>query len=539
MGLLRTAANSLWALACARAFFRFTRAAADPEACQRKILMRCLRRNAGTVFGREHGFAGIRSVEEYRRAVPVRSYEELEPYIRKIAAGEKNVLTAAPVTSFAPTGGSAAPAKLVPFTACLLNEFRSAVSAWVFDMYRRRPGLLAGSAYWSISPVVSCPETASGGIPVRFEEDTEYLGGFLKPLVDATLAVPAGLRSVASFDAFRYVTLLFLLRAADLSFISVWHPSYMALLLQPLEDCWNDLLDDMRAGTLNPSRAGEVPEGMASRLVPDPARAAVLGRTGPRALDAVWPSLRLISCWADAGASGGIAELQSLFPSVEIQPKGLLATEACISIPFAGRHPAACTSHFLEFMDDAGVFHGLSGLRTGGAYSVVLTTGGGLYRYDIGDRVEVDGFYRRVPSLRFVGRKGFVSDRRGEKITCEFAASVIDGLFRRMKVSPSFAMLAPDAAGGKLRYALFVEMPADVPGLSSALEQALLANPAYRTCVMLGQLAPAVVYRIRGRAAETYITACTAAGQRAGDVKPLPLSARDGWNRVFEGTCLD
>ena len=54
-----------------------------------------------------------------------------------------------------------------------------------------------------------------------------------------------------------------------------------------------------------------------------------------------------------------LPELRALFPGVEIQGKGLLATEGVISIPLMGR-PApvpAVTSHFLEFLDE-GAFVG-------------------------------------------------------------------------------------------------------------------------------------------------------------------------------------
>ena len=40
-----------------------TRAAADPEAAQRRYLRRHLRAHRDTEFGREHGFSDIRTVE--------------------------------------------------------------------------------------------------------------------------------------------------------------------------------------------------------------------------------------------------------------------------------------------------------------------------------------------------------------------------------------------------------------------------------------------------------------------------------------------
>jgi hypothetical protein len=67
----------------------------------------------------------------------------------------------------------------------------------------------------------------------------------------------------------------------------------------------------------------------------------------------LWPALRLLSCWAD-GPAAGYAERVSaaLFSDVRLQPKGLLATEAFVSLPMAGADGGvlAVRSHFFEFL---------------------------------------------------------------------------------------------------------------------------------------------------------------------------------------------
>lgn len=47
----------------------------DPVATQERVLMRLLQRASTTRFGRDHGFQSIRSVQDYRSAVPARTYE--------------------------------------------------------------------------------------------------------------------------------------------------------------------------------------------------------------------------------------------------------------------------------------------------------------------------------------------------------------------------------------------------------------------------------------------------------------------------------
>ena len=72
-----------------------------------------------------------------------------------------------------------------------------------------------------------------------------------------------------------------------------------------------------------------------------------------------------------------------------------------------------------------------------------------------------------------------------------------------------------------------------VADLAKALETELSANPHYRLCVALQQLAPARVALIEKDGVSRYLEHCRGRGQRLGDIKPLALSAVGGWGRVF------
>jgi hypothetical protein len=510
--------NLPWLVANLPGYLRFRRALANPESSQRALLGRYLRANTATAYGRAHGFAQIRTAEEYRERVPLASWEDLAPWVDRIAAGETNILTRSPVKTLEPTSGSSAAAKLVPYTADLQREIRRAVAPWIVDLYTRRPRLVRGTAYWSITPLALEEERPEGPVRVGFEEDAEYLGGFWSRLVDSTLAVPGSVRHIRNLDAFRYATLLYLLRRHDLSLISVWHPSFLTLLLGALPGFWDRLLHEIEHGGLTP---------------PAPARAAELRKLAPDAPTRIWPRLGLISCWGDAHAALSLPELARAFPGVEIQPKGLLATEGFVTIPFAGQWPLAIRSHFFEFLpEDGGDPRFAWELEVGGIYSVVLTTGGGLYRYRLQDRVRVDGFVERTPSLRFLGKEGHVSDLRGEKLHESFVASALAQVFEKAGITPRFAMLAPEGEAG---YVLYLETEEAPPaGLAERLDKELSANPHYRLCRALGQLAMVRIQRVEKDAFSRYLEHCRRRGQRLGDVKPLALSPLGGWDEVFD-----
>lgn len=49
----------------------------DPIAAQRRQLAGLLKAAANTAFGRDHGFASLKTVEDFQRAVPLRNYEQM------------------------------------------------------------------------------------------------------------------------------------------------------------------------------------------------------------------------------------------------------------------------------------------------------------------------------------------------------------------------------------------------------------------------------------------------------------------------------
>lgn len=501
-------AHGAWLAGALPGWVRFRRALQDPAAAQAAALRRLLAANAGSDFGRKHAFGSLCNARDFQNAVPISQYEDLAPWIDRIRDGEPRVLTEEPVLMFEKTSGSASAAKYIPYTASLRREFQRAIHAWMADLYGHRPGLATGPAYWSVSPLARAPEKTPGGLPVGFEDDTEYFGPLERRLVALLLAVPQSVARLPDMDAALHETAHFLLRAPALRFISVWSPTFFLVLWRHMQEHAGALIDGLRE---RPGRAREL-------------RADFSPRT-------LWPNLRVLSCWTDGSAAAALPALRALLPGVEIQPKGLLATEGVVSIPRTGHEGAtpALTSHFLEFLPEQGGEPLLAHeLEHGRRYSVLMSTGGGLWRYDLGDLVEVCSMQGRIPQLRFAGRRDASSDLCGEKLSAAF----VGPLLSRLAPGATFAMLAPL---GTDRYALFIEEDSATGPLAALLDQALSANPHYAYCRALGQLRAPAAFRIRGGAAEAFLRRSIALGQRAGDIKPTPIHRLPGWESVFDG----
>jgi len=521
VNLAASLANSLWLAGGVRSASRFRRALADPAGTQEAWLRESLVRHAASEFGRAHDFAAIRSAAEFTRRVPLASYEDFEPYITRISRGERDVLACGPVSHLAPTSGSTGGRKLIPYNASLQSAFNAAVGPWMLDLVRQRPRIAGGPAYWSISPLADELEDGEHStIPVGFADDADYLGAPRAWLVRQAMAVPSSVRFASDAVPFRRLTLLSLLRCRDLRVISIWHPSFIELLTDAPGTAWSELIDAVRSGQ-NPWAAALPPASRAAwQARPDPERAAELDRIGAHDWPAWWPELQVVSCWGEQAAEPGWRALVRRLPNVLVQAKGLLATECVVTIPLGAGRPLAITSHYFEFIDERNELRFAHQLERGKRYEVVVTNGGGLWRYRLGDFVECTGHLSATPSLRFVGRAR-VSDLRGEKLSEAFVADVLRDLWT-VAERPSFATLRPRDLNGAAGYELLVSDETGSSGveLGSRLDAALAANPHYALARRLGQLSPVSVVLVAGDAP---VESLRAFRGRIGDAKPRVL----------------
>ncbi|HAC25783.1 MAG TPA: hypothetical protein DCE81_12800 [Cytophagales bacterium] len=90
--------------------------AARPGDTQRDTLAGLVRQAAGTRFGRDHGFEGIHSHEEFKRQVPIRDYENLKNYIEEVLQGKADVLWPGKPAYFAKTSGTTSGTKYIPLS---------------------------------------------------------------------------------------------------------------------------------------------------------------------------------------------------------------------------------------------------------------------------------------------------------------------------------------------------------------------------------------------------------------------------------------
>jgi hypothetical protein len=574
MKLLNWLANKIWVATCRKGSRLFWKDLKDISMTQEKVLLAIISANTKSSYGQEHRFFEIGSISEFQEKVPLTTYDDYAPYLERICLGESGVLTTEPVLLLELSSGSTSVSKYIPYTKRLKDEFQQGISPWIYDLNSKCEGLFLGKSYWSITPVENKKSLSKGGIPIGFQEDSQYFGLLEQILLDYLFAVPKEVKDIDDMSVFRYITLLFLLKEKNLTFVSVWNPSFFTLLLKPLTGWMEGLINDLASGVITaPGKlSADLKSGLEKKLGINPSRAGKLRQILQLANDepgafheysslyeAIWPNLKLISCWTDANADISARELQKYFPSVIFQGKGLLATEGFVSFPLMGLEGAILSvrSHFFEFIEyhpanDDGVdkVKLAHELEAGKIYSIVLTTGGGFYRYQLQDLVKVIGFTAGCPRIKFMGKEEKVCDYRGEKLNEFHVGQVIEQALKKHELTPCFYMLAPEVSGeGTCFYVLYLELeeqeinPYCLYSLTDQIEAGLQENFHYNYCRKLGQLDGLKLFLIKSEdgcaATENYHRVCRLLGQKAGDIKPVALHQKTGWASEFPGEFIE
>ena len=88
----------------------------NPVETQQKVFQELIHQAKDTVFGKDHHFSEIKTVEDFAKQVPIRDYEELRPYVDRMVKGEENILWKGKPIYFAKTSGTTSGAKYIPLT---------------------------------------------------------------------------------------------------------------------------------------------------------------------------------------------------------------------------------------------------------------------------------------------------------------------------------------------------------------------------------------------------------------------------------------
>jgi GH3 auxin-responsive promoter len=498
-GLARRAVDALFATYAARRVRQLDRRPA--ASVQSDALLRLVRRARPTRFGRDHGFDAVRTVADYQRRVPLRTYEQFwHDYWQPAFPRLDDVTWPGRIPYFALSSGTTAGStKYVPVSREMVASNRKAALTALALFRAAHPGPLFTGRLFFLGGSTDLQEMRNDERGTMNEISSVRHSSFI--IHRSSFPLAGDLSGIAA----REVSPLlrpYTFPPLELALLRDWERKVQLLAEQ--------------AARLPVTVVGGVPSWLLLLFE------RLLQVTGRRCIAEVWPALRVV-------VHGGT----KFDPYREVFRRALGSDAVrCLEVYPASEGFVAAEDprhDLLRLVPDHGVFfefvpvedlgkgrparHTAADLEPGVQYAVALTTCAGLWGYVLGDTVCFEK--REPPLLRFTGRTKYFLSAFGEHLISEEveravaeAAAATGAAVVDFHVGPVF----PAAAGqtGRHRYLVeFAQPPADVDGFAAELDAAL------------------------GRLNEDY------AAHRAGDltmlapeVWPVPRGGFAGWLRV-------
>ena len=259
--------------------WRFRCQCRNPRLAQQRVR----RRIAGSISKTDYGkHFGVVDAKSFRSELPIVDYDELRPWLDRQRVTENNVIVPERVLIYEKTSGSSGASKYIPYNKAIRWSFTKMFLLWAADVARAIKGFGAGRLYFSVSPSFGEREETEQGKQVGLEDDTAYLSGPVRVLMNSFFVQSPPKSDMRTPEAFKESVSKRLLKAHDLESISVWNPSFLLILLDWMETNRARLLEDESLWEDDRRRAAFVDDSIQWICI--------------------WPKLKFISCWADANA---------------------------------------------------------------------------------------------------------------------------------------------------------------------------------------------------------------------------------------------
>ena len=413
-----------------------------PNDVQEELLFKLLHTAKNTEFGKENGFAFIKTYAEFAEKVPIQKYESFEPLIERCRKGEQNLFWPTKIKWFAKSSGTTnAKSKFIPVSDEALEYCHMKAGKDMLCLYinnNPKTQLFVGKGL------------RLGGSSEVYKDNNSYFGD-LSAIITENLPFWADFSSTPS---------------QEVALMSEWETKMEAIIEETIHEDITSLVG--------------VPSWMLVLLQ------RVLHRTGKNNILEVWPNLEVYF-------HGGVnfnpyrEQYKKIIPKADFKYyETYNASEGFFAIQDRNG------SKELLLMLDYGIFYEfipmsqykgensvaipISKVEKGIDYALVITTNGGLWRYMIGDTIRFTSLepYR----IKITGRTRHYINVFGEelnienvedalKLTCEKTNSLI----KEYTVGPIF--MDGKEKGGHEWIIEFAQKPESINYFTEILDNSL------------------------------------------------------------------
>ena len=524
----------------------------DPYECQKNLLLSVLEENKDTVYGKEHGFSEIHSIEEYQKRIPIGEYDHFAPYIERMVKGEDNVLVKEHIQHYNKTSGTLGVPKYIP-----LSQKQISICG-KYHALQANAVISKNIGYgWNMGKGINLME----GTAIVLESGATYgcassvavKGGPFKNISSIIYTSPIEAKQPKPGVVTRYIHARFALSEKNVTYVVATFSSIILELFMYIMNNHEMLVRDIENGTID---AGvdlpqDVRESLMKKIKPDPKRAAELKEAFSQGFDTpwakrVWKKLQYMYSAGGANFAPYTEKLRNniMGPEVKVFYLGVSASEGFFSTvcrmddPASVLTPDGCFMEFLDVDDENAKCVTMDKLEEGKSYELIITSFGGLYRYNMHDVLTVKGFHNKTPLIEFRNRAGFAANIRGEKTSEAAVRNAVFETAKIMDLDVADFSIYPDSDAEPPTYVMFMELNREPENLDKAKirdtlqEQLILSNHGLAKHFGEGHLAPVRLILLQKETYMLYRDVMIMKGASASQLKPLNV-VRNEFQRKF------
>ncbi|KAH7836725.1 hypothetical protein Vadar_004829 [Vaccinium darrowii] len=399
----------------------------DADSVQQKVLAEILTSNAETEYLQRFKLNGSTDRDTFKSNVPVVTYADLLPEIKRIAEGDRSpILSVYPIKElFASSGTSSGQTKLIPTTQVEMDRRDILTNLRMPIMSLYVPDLDKGKGLYFMS-VVGETKTP-GGLLVRSvftsHLKSDHFQARRNDPCDLYTSPDEVIQCPDPFQSIYTHMLCGLLEHKQVHRVGAVFASGLLQAIKFLQLNWPQLTQDIRSGTLNSKVTDSGIRDCMTHILqnPDPILADFIAsecskENWERIITRIWPNTKYLDCIVSGAMaqyipsleyySGGLPVASTSYGSSECYP-GLNLNPLCD--PHQVIYTIMPNMAYFEFIPqkrtNSTKLVDLADVEVGQEYELVVTTYGGLYRYQVGDILRVTGFHNSAPQVHFVRRK--------------------------------------------------------------------------------------------------------------------------------------
>lgn len=495
---------------------RFDRICEETYEEQKKLLGQILQDNKDTEFGQKYHFGDIRNVDEFRQQVPLSQFKDYEEDIERQIQGEQGVLTAEKPVFYCISAGSTGVPKYLPISLEDVRHHFFYEEGVVRGVIREAfPELgweeifgctLELGEFFRTCMEDGTPNGVRSGIYFRYAQENNTFDV-------SSYGVPWDVFFPEKVEDILYVKVRFALDQEKVTGIHGVFAHKMLRTFRFIEKNWELLLHDMESGRVSPEFgiSKDWEEFLLHNLPANPGRAADLRRISGKdfpsgMLKKIWPSLKYLRVIGGKMFQLYTDRIKVYADQLPIHFFAYAASESYLGVAEKMNCPDAYTlladTCFYEFLpseerrekEDARPL-AMWEVETGKQYELVITTLSGLYRYHLGDVVEIVGWKGKAPVVRICGRIGQGLNLADENMNVSQLETAVREFGREMGIHfTEYCFLGEYQADGP-GYRLCLEMDKALPQDAEQRLDAQLgkASFGYKSARDMGELSMARV----------------------------------------------